>query len=137
MFVTDCCVAQKAMSPESARDHLAVAEGTAGDHLVGNAVQQLRALSGLCNAGEFDAATTQLPLHERKINGDATDQAVLRFSESVGPVSELRLHWKKVFDMAFNSKNKFMIRVLTPVDQLGIEVALPAQQAAEFGQGDM
>ena len=58
-----------------------------------------------------------MPIHERKINGDATDQAVLRLSESLGSVAQLRQDWKKIFEIAFNSKNKFMIRIMAPATQ--------------------
>jgi sodium/potassium-transporting ATPase subunit alpha len=71
----------------------------------------------MCNSGEFDAATMHLPISDRKINGDATDQALLRLSESLGSVAELRRDYKKVFEIAFNSKNKFMVRLISPADQ--------------------
>jgi sodium/potassium-transporting ATPase subunit alpha len=58
-----------------------------------------------------------LPIQERKINGDATDQAVLRLAESLGSVSQLRKDWKKVFEISFNSKNKFMVRIMAPASQ--------------------
>lgn len=93
---------------------------------------QLRAIAGLCNAGEFDVGTDQLPLNERKINGDATDQAILRFSESLGSVSDLRRMWRKNFELVFNSNNKFMIRVLALAEQEGLDVTLPAQEAQHF-----
>lgn len=80
-------------------------------------MEEIRLLSGLCNAGEFDAASMHMPIHERKINGDATDQAVLRLSETLGSVAELRRDWKKVFEIPFNSKNKFMVRLISPVAQ--------------------
>ena len=99
-----------------------------------HSIDQLRAVAGLCNAGEFDVASEHLPLNERKINGDATDQAILRFSESIGPLSDLRRMWKKNFELAFNSNNKFMIRVLALAEQEGLNVALPAQEAQEFNK---
>lgn len=79
MFATECSIAAKKMTPESARDWTVKTEGTT------NAIHQVRSLAGLCNAGEFDAATNHLPLSERKFTGDATDQAVLRLSESFAP----------------------------------------------------
>lgn len=97
-----------------------------------NVVDQLRVVAGLCNAGEFDVASAHLPLNKRKINGDATDQATLRFSESLGSVSELRRMWKKNFELAFNSNNKFMIRVLALAEPEGLNLALPAQEAQGF-----
>lgn len=101
-----------------------------------NHIDQLRVVAGLCNAGEFDLASNHLPLNKRKINGDATDQAILRFSESIGSVSDLRRMWKKNFELAFNSNNKFMIRVFELVEQEGLNVALPPQEAQEFDKAD-
>ncbi len=74
-----------------------------------NPIYQLRVCAGLCNTGEFDIATIDLPLDQRKITGDATDQALFRFSEELGEVRELQMMWKKTFELAFNSKNKFMV----------------------------
>lgn len=133
MYVTETSIGGHNMTPEAARDEL-MKHHRANDHV--NAVQQLRAISGLCNSGEFDAATDHLPLHERKINGDATDQAVLRLSESLGPVTELRQLWKRTFELAFNSKNKYMIRTLSVVAPEGLAVALSPEEAATFGPED-
>lgn len=102
-----------------------------------NPISQLRTVAGLCNSGGFDAATYHLPLHERKMHGDATDQAVLRFSESLGPVSDLRQAWVKAFELAFNSKNKYMIRTHTLAQKSGLGMALPFEERAEFGEGDV
>lgn len=99
-----------------------------------NYIDQLRAVTGICNAGQFDAASAHLPLNDRKINGDATDQAILRLSEHIGPVSELRQMWTMKFELAFNSKNKFMITVLSLAEQRGLNVALSAQEAQAFSQ---
>jgi len=121
------------MTPEAARDEMMRSRAEANGS---NAISQLRAVAGLCNSGEFDAATANSPLHERKINGDATDQAVLRFSESLGPVSELRQMWKKTFELAFNSKNKYMIRTSKLVQKEGLDYALPSTEATSFRADD-
>ena len=131
MFATECSVGTKAMSPEAARDFTVATEGR------NNSISQLRTLAGLCNAGEFDAATLHLPLSERKIAGDATDQAVLRFSESLGPVRDLQLLWKKTFELAFNSKNKFMIRTLALADRAGLQFALSPAEAEAWSPDDL
>ncbi|KAF2856696.1 Na/K ATPase-like protein alpha 1 subunit [Plenodomus tracheiphilus IPT5] len=121
MVVTDVYAAGEEYTPEAARNLMAVLRSEkdvatpSGNR--DEVINQVRILGGLCNSGEFDAATMNLPIAERKINGDATDQAVLRLSESLGSVSELRREWKKVFEIAFNSKNKFMVRLMTPADQ--------------------
>src|ERR1700730_16843680 len=120
MYVTECSVGTTPMNPASARDEMMRRRReTQGN----NGIEQLRLIAGLCNSGDFDAATMNLPLHERKINGDATDQAILRFSESLGSVSELRNSWRKNFELAFNSKNKFMIRTLSLVEEDGLKYA--------------
>jgi sodium/potassium-transporting ATPase subunit alpha len=102
-----------------------------------NSISQLRALAGLCNAGSFDASTMNLPLHERIIHGDATDQAILRFSESLGEVAELRRWWNTKYELAFNSKNKYMIKAFTLAHQSGVALALPSDTASVFGPGDV
>jgi len=102
----------------------------------GNAVDQLRLIAGLCNSGEFDASTANLPLHERKIHGDATDQAVLRLSESLGSVQDLKALWKNTFELAFSSKNKFMIRTLSLVEENGLE-CMPNVEAKRFQSDDL
>jgi len=133
MYVTETSIGAHNMTPEAARDEM-MQRRNEGNGV--NAVDQLRSIAGLCNSGEFDAATTSLPLHERKINGDATDQAVLRLSESLGPVSELRQMWKKTFELAFNSKNKYMIRTLALAEPEGLKLALPSTEAATFRPED-
>lgn len=121
MIVTDIYAAGEEYTPEAARDLMAVLRSENNLAVLSkkreDVIDQVRILCGLCNSGEFDAATMHLPISERKINGDATDQAVLRLSESLGSVAELRYDWRKVFEIAFNSKNKFMIRLMTPATQ--------------------
>jgi sodium/potassium-transporting ATPase subunit alpha len=133
MHVTETSIGTHNMTPEGARDEM-VKRRHEGNGI--NAVEQLRSIAGLCNSGEFDAATSNLPLHDRKINGDATDQAVLRLSESLGPVAELRRMWKKTFELAFNSKNKYMIRTLSLVEEEGLKFALPSTEATTFRPDD-
>jgi sodium/potassium-transporting ATPase subunit alpha len=129
MCVTECSIGLQNMDPQATRDEMMQRRNEGKGF---NAVDQLRLIAGLCNSGEFDASTNNLPLHERKINGDATDQAVLRFSESLGPVTELRQMWKKTFELAFNSKNKYMIRTLEMVEEKGLEVAMHTTEATSF-----
>jgi sodium/potassium-transporting ATPase subunit alpha len=121
MTVTDIYAAGEEYTPEAARDLVGIMRSenniTTLSEKREDVMDQIRIVGGLCNSGEFDASTMHLPVHQRKINGDATDQAVLRLSESLGSVAELRQNWKKHFEIAFNSKNKFMIRLMTPVTQ--------------------
>ncbi|EDU50209.1 MgtA, Cation transport ATPase [Pyrenophora tritici-repentis] len=120
MVVTDIYAGGEEYTADEARDKMAVFRSEEKDSTalsLSNIIDHVRVLGGLCNSGEFDAATMDLPIADRKINGDATDQAILRLSETLGSVTQLRRDWKKVFEIAFNSKNKFMIRVMTPANQ--------------------
>jgi sodium/potassium-transporting ATPase subunit alpha len=120
MVVTDIYAAGEEYSPQAARDMIAALRSennvAALSRKRESIIDQVRILGGLCNSGEFDAASMHLPLADRKINGDATDQAVLRLSEGLGSVAELRRDWKKIFEIGFNSKNKFMIRLMSPAN---------------------
>ena len=135
MSVTECSIGTKTMTPESAREDMI--KICYDQNTSTTAVDQLRAMAGLCNSGEFDAVTGNLPLEERKINGDATDKAILRFSEGLGSVSELKRYWKKTFELAFNSKNKFMIRTFSLVDSEGLKYTLPLNGESHFNSEDM
>ena len=130
MYVTECSVGSRCLAPDVARDKMIESKNE-------NAVFQLRAIAGLCNSADFDTAQAEVPFYERKINGDATDQAILRFSESLGPVSELKRYWKTTFEVAFNSKNKFMIRVLSLLDSQGLALALNSDEASRFQAQDL
>ena len=135
MSVTECSIGTKKMTPESAQEEMIEIRR---DHNIStNAIDQLRAIAGLCNSGEFDAATGNLPLEERKINGDATDRAILRFSEGLGSVSELKRYWKKTFELAFNSKNKFMIRTFSLSDSEGLKYTLPLSEKRHNSSEDV
>jgi len=129
MSVTDCSIGTTNLTPDTARDEMVANGAATGAH-------QLRVLAGLCNAAEFDVASMHLPLHERNIHGDATDQAILRLSEHLGSLAALRQVWKRVYELAFNSKNKFMIRVFSLAAPEGVMVALSDAEQRQFKQED-
>jgi len=104
MFVQNAAILDEEYSSSQAR--IAI---TKDDSRAKETLEQLRVISGLCNAAQFDAATLHLPISSRKINGDATDTAILRFAEELGDVSDLTRNWKREFDLPFNSKNKYMV----------------------------
>ena len=87
------------MTPDSAWDAMVIhsqeSQGSSG-------MEQVRLIAGLCDFG----AETHSNLLERKINGNATDQATLRFSELLGSVLDLRQLWGENFEFGFNSKNQ-------------------------------
>ena len=128
MTASDCSVGNQQMTATEAVTSSKATEGSDREM-----IQQLRVVAAVCNAGEFEVTTMNLPLADRTIMGDATDQAVLRFSEGIGSVQDIRRCWRKRFDLSFNSKNKFMIRVNSLEDPKGL-VALSESEAKSFDQ---
>ena len=104
MFVQTASVLDKEYLPQEAT--AAILKSDEQD-----ALQQLHTVAGLCNAAQFDASTLNLPVSQRKINGDATDTAILRFAEELGSVDFLTENWKQEFELPFNSKNKYMVQL--------------------------
>ncbi|KAI9005132.1 calcium ATPase transmembrane domain M-containing protein [Hyaloraphidium curvatum] len=78
------------------------------------AVSKVHECAALCCGASFDVNSMHLPIDQRTIRGDSTDAAVLRFAESIGPVDDAWRDWEKVFEVPFNSKNKWMMSVVKP-----------------------
>jgi len=78
------------------------------------AVQQLYLAATLCTNATFDASTIEYPVSQRKINGDATDSAVLIFAENIKETEAAKAAIEKVFEIPFNSKNKWMLTLSQP-----------------------
>ncbi|UPL02021.1 hypothetical protein LCI18_012955 [Fusarium solani-melongenae] len=130
MFATDCSLYTTAFTPESAMDDIRLKQGSSGIH-------QIRAVAGLCNSAEFNPGSEKEALEDRHIFGDATDQAALRLSEGFGPVSGLRKEWTSVFELSFNSKNKFMAKAFTAPKNQDIDICLGVPGAKEFTAGSV
>ncbi|KAK1057488.1 hypothetical protein LTR33_013627, partial [Friedmanniomyces endolithicus] len=88
-----------------------------GDYDTDKGLQQLARVAAVCNEAEFDASTVNAQIADRKVLGDATDSAILRFTEGMTKVSALRAANRSIFKIAFNSKNKFAINVVQPEDE--------------------
>ncbi|KAI8575989.1 hypothetical protein K450DRAFT_258839 [Umbelopsis ramanniana AG] len=82
------------------------------------AVQQLHIATSLCTNATFDASTIDYPVPQRKINGDATDSAVLVFAENIKETKDIRSENEKIFEVPFNSKNKWMLTLSRPKSEL-------------------
>lgn len=136
MTVTECTIGNHTLSADEAEEEQGESSAPEMAGIVTSAVGQIRALSGLCNAAEFDAATMQQPIEQRRVYGDATDQAILRFSERLGPVHELRQCWQKTYELGFNSKNKYMIRTFSLFKRDCLNDTLPDSEADAFQPGD-
>ncbi|KAK2733701.1 hypothetical protein FQN57_001981 [Myotisia sp. PD_48] len=105
MFVNDCYCGEKVFQTKTMKND---AEQSSNAALL-----QVQRLGALCNTAEIDASSAKNPTEFMKFFGDPTDQAILRFSESLASTQELRMSYKKVFEVAFSSKNKFMIRIMS------------------------
>ncbi|RMD39512.1 hypothetical protein DV735_g5616, partial [Chaetothyriales sp. CBS 134920] len=130
MIVTNALLGTVQLGAKDAEYEIRGGEGASSSRQ--SALEQLRVAAAVNNAGEFDPTTLNLPLSQRKIIGDATDQAVLRFSESLGAVSASRSLWRKRFDLAFNSKNKFALRVCSAMDKDSESQTLSEAEAQAF-----
>ncbi|EJF58252.1 sodium-potassium ATPase [Dichomitus squalens LYAD-421 SS1] len=73
-------------------------------------LSQVVAVGALCNTAVFGAESKSESA--RPIMGNETDVAVLRFSEGAMSVDALRGQWQEVFKVNFNSKNKYMLKLL-------------------------
>lgn len=79
---------------------------------LGESFGQLGWVAGVCNASKFDEETMHLPIVERTIFGDATDTACFRFAADMVGIEESKKDWETVNQLAFNSKNKFALRIV-------------------------
>ncbi|KAF9166587.1 hypothetical protein BGX21_000259 [Mortierella sp. AD011] len=75
------------------------------------ALRQLQLATLLCNNAKFDSETLNLPIAERKVLGDATDSALLRFGSQVADTATLAPCFERTHEIPFNSRNKWMMAV--------------------------
>ena len=80
----------------------------------------LERCAALCNRAQFMAKQAEIPVYQRKVNGDATEAAILKCTEaSTGNVSEYRGNRMKVCEIPFNSSNKFQVSIHEREDKKG------------------
>ncbi|KJR83256.1 sodium/potassium-transporting ATPase subunit alpha [Sporothrix schenckii 1099-18] len=115
MYVTDCSLGVTTYTTDEV---VLLAEGAPASAFP-SPLNQLCAGAGLCNTAEFDTAAEDEddveangPKKERRIFGNATDQAALRLADRLGHIAELRAAWSTVADLAFDSKTKYMATAL-------------------------
>ncbi|CAK7204361.1 hypothetical protein SEUCBS139899_007116 [Sporothrix eucalyptigena] len=128
MYVTDCSLGVTTYSTEEA----VLLATSAAVAAFPSPLSQLRAGAGLCNAATFDAASLdENEKGERRIFGNATDQAALRLADNLGDVSALRAAWTTVAELAFDSKTKYMATALALNDGADKAVAHLCMTAGE------
>lgn len=101
-----------------------------------NADMRLILAAGVCNRARYlyteDDTDTVNAVHGKKaveptIAGDASDSALLRFVEKTISSVELRIAFKPVFEIPFNSENKWSLAVIRdpqPIGDSGTHIAL-------------
>ncbi|KAI9848019.1 MAG: hypothetical protein M1838_000665 [Thelocarpon superellum] len=103
-------------------------QGSVGEAVAGltgkepsKALEELHRASTLCNDATFDPLSIDLPIDARSVNGNATDAAVLRFAETAGPGAAIRTAHPRMFQIPFNSKNKWMLTMHRDPESTGEE----------------
>jgi sodium/potassium-transporting ATPase subunit alpha len=72
----------------------------------------LERVACLCNRAEFIGAQDAVPVMKRDVKGDASEAALLKFTElSKGNIMSYRMNNKKVCEIPFNSVNKFQVSI--------------------------
>lgn len=105
MTVTNVAILDDELDVTAARDRVIT------DHIAASNISDLAAIAGICNSAVFDEESMDQPIGLRLVHGDATDSAILRFSESIRPVQDSKADWDEVFKQNFNSKTKYMVKV--------------------------
>ncbi|WVF73077.1 hypothetical protein IAT40_007896 [Kwoniella sp. CBS 6097] len=106
MTVTNVAVLDDEMDLAHARDRMVAGKDA------GEVVAQLASVMGVCNAATFDDSTRDQPIALRIVNGDATDSAILRGAEHLRSVADSNADWTEMYKVNFNSKTKFMLKLL-------------------------
>jgi sodium/potassium-transporting ATPase subunit alpha len=81
------------------------------------AFEQLVSACGLCNNAEFEDPTSNEPINQRKTKGDATDTALLKFSTQYERFPNLFSEYDIAGEIPFNSRNKWMAKVIKPLNR--------------------
>lgn len=90
------------------REHLELEKQDAVRDLTDPINNHLITISNMCN----DTLKTQ----DGKLSGNATDKAVYKFSDDILETSYFPDLWNSVFELTFNSKDKYMAKLLEPLD---------------------
>ncbi|KAI9503504.1 hypothetical protein BX070DRAFT_239236 [Coemansia spiralis] len=93
----------------STRGHNDIGEPIVGIEVSG--VREIIAISTLCRSVKFDR--TDVPMDKRQLLGDATESGLVRFAGSRlgSDFDEMLPRHPKVFEIPFNSANKWMLTV--------------------------
>lgn len=109
MTVISCYLFGEEFTPIQGRDLLVTRHAKAAG------IRTLQILSSVCNGAKFTAIEqSDDPMAPRRIQGDATDTAILRFSDFIASADVAREAFTTVYTQAFSSATKFMVTIVTP-----------------------
>lgn len=130
MFVSDASIAAEAYTSAVCRSM-----ATTQNDLVPQ-LHLLQLVAALCNGASFDTSTSHLDIAQRTVFGDATDSAILRFAEALNPskstVASIRSDSEKIFEIPFNSKNKWMMTIVKPLNKSMADSLSSASTPVQF-----
>ncbi|KAG6876008.1 hypothetical protein C0992_001424 [Termitomyces sp. T32_za158] len=101
MSVMSAGFVDKTYTAQELREKFATEESAGGE----SAIDSFYKAAVLCNG----ATATSLSLEKQEVNGDATDSAIFRFIESFGDASAMRTSNPQIYQVPFNSRNKWML----------------------------
>ncbi|XP_017771833.1 PREDICTED: sodium/potassium-transporting ATPase subunit alpha-like [Nicrophorus vespilloides] len=79
---------------------------------ISEAFNRLCRVAMLCSRAEFKSGEEHLNIKDRSITGDASEKAVLKFMEEhIGGTIEFRRQYEKIYEVPFNSTNKYQISI--------------------------
>jgi len=113
----------------------------AADPRVYAGLDAMHKITRLCNGAKFDAGTADRPVAERVVKGDPTDTALLRFSEALSvpslniDTSSLLSSSRRLFEIPFNSKNKWMLSVIEVNDVVDSSISEKQSRNWIFAKG--
>eukprot|EP00731_Ephydatia_muelleri_P011696 Em0006g590a len=80
----------------------------------------LARVMGLCNRAVFKENQEHIRIMDRLCNGDASESAILKcFELEVSSVSAFRVKYPKIFEVPFNSTNKYQLSIHQQPDEEG------------------
>ncbi|CAK9303750.1 unnamed protein product [Gordionus sp. m RMFG-2023] len=69
-------------------------------------------IAGLCNRAYFKSYQDNVPIMKREFIGDASESALLKCVElTYGNVEQLRMLYRKIAEIPFNSNNKYQVSI--------------------------
>ena len=127
MTVVSCYMLGDEFSPLQGRDRLVGSSSQATN------ARLLGILSSVCNGARYTTGISMNnPAAIRQTAGDATDSAILRFSDILCDSDTSRAHFSNVYTQSFSSATKYMIKIVSHgefITQAEAE-ALPTQEGS-------